>query len=69
MRFLKQTNGTYVAYFTNGMSVLTPNKHNKDRWDIVVAEDDEIVYEHSNAPSLTVAIKIAGGEAAYAVVN
>lgn len=68
MRFIKQTNGTYVAYMTNGMAILTPNKHNSARWDIVVGENDEIVYQHINAPSLTAAIKIAGGEAAYAVV-
>lgn len=62
MRFLKQTNGTYVAYMTNGMTVLTPNKHDSSRFDILIKEEERVVYLHPNAPSLNAAMFIAGGK-------
>lgn len=68
MKFIKQTSGVYVAYFTNGMATLSPNKNNSTRYDILISEHEVVTYKHINAPSLKAAMNIAGASSYIALV-
>ena len=54
MKYLKQTDGTYIAYFTNGMITIRPGL--KGGWNLRVGYNDVLVSAWNNAPSLEMAV-------------